>query len=428
MTAPRRTAPPEILTAAWVAPISAAVVPDGAVAFSSGRILAVGPQQQVRQNHPEAIVTDLGNCVLVPGMVNAHVHLDLTHTRRPLPAPSSFVDWLRHVMSHVAEPADSTASFLDGVHQCVRFGVTTAGDIAGRYAALLRSTFAELGSIRLTSYGEVTAMAQRRNYLEDRLAAAIDSRATSENLRIGVSPHAPYSIEPEGYQRCLQEAILRRLPLTTHLAETPYEAEFLASHSGPFGKLWSDLGAWDDQVPTFSGGPIRYAQSLGLLDYPASLAHVNYCDDDEMALLAHSKATVVYCPRTHAYFGHRPHRWREMLACGINVALGTDSCASSPDLNLLDDARLLHTLAPGVPVNQIWQMLTVRGGRAVDCSDVGSLAAGKFADFAAFRVQTGEPLKEVLENSILPAAVWIDGTKIDPVTPTPDGLPPVSAR
>src|SRR5207253_5134070 len=139
----------------------------------------------------------------------------------------------------------------------------------------------------------------------------------------------------DGYRRCLAAAKYFGLTLATHLAETPHEEEFLASHAGPFRELWEFLGAWDEQVPTFAGGPIRYAQSLGLLDYPTLLAHVNYCDDAELALLARGRASVVYCPRTHAFFGHPPHRWREMLSRGINVAIGTDSCASSPDLNLL---------------------------------------------------------------------------------------------
>ena len=109
------------------------------------------------------------------------------------------------------------------------------------------------------------------------------------------------------------------MPLATHLAETPDEATFLADHTGPFRDLWSYIGAWDQDVPSFAGGAIRFAKATGLLDYPTLLAHVNYCDDAEMELLAQSKASVVYCPRTHAYFAHPPHRFREMLASGINV-------------------------------------------------------------------------------------------------------------
>src|SRR5439155_6137177 len=123
-------------------------------------------------------------------------------------------------------------------------------------------------------------------------------------VAIGVSPHAPYSVEAAGYFRCLEVAKRRKLPLATHLAETPNEAEFLARQTGPLRELWRALGGWDEYVPAFDGGPIRFAKDFGLLDYPTLLAHVNYCDDDELEILSRGRASVIYCPRTHAYFGH----------------------------------------------------------------------------------------------------------------------------
>src|SRR5207247_770680 len=199
------------------------------------------------------------------------------------------------------------------------------------------------------SYGEVVGMVGRRHVLGPRLAAALDVTATGPRTRRGVSPHAPYSVDADGYRRCLDAARREQLPLTTHLAESQDEAAFLAEHAGPFRALWDRMDAWDPLHPParFAGGPVRYAHSLGLLDYPLTLlAHVNYCDDDELLLLAAGRASVVYCPRTHAYFRHPPHRWREMLAAGINACVGTDSRASSPDLNLLDDLRLVYRVAP----------------------------------------------------------------------------------
>ena len=155
-------------------------------------------------------------------------------------------------------------------------------------------------------------------------------------------------------------------------------------------------------IATFEGGPIRFAQSLGLLDYePTLLAHVNYCDDAEMELLARGRASVVYCPRTHAYFGHPPHRWRAMLARGVNVAVGTDSTASSPDLNLVDDLRLLHRIAPEHPAEDLWRMATSRAAKALGCHDVGSLSPGGLADVVAFHAGSDDPLREILEEERL---------------------------
>src|SRR5205814_3937646 len=137
--------------------------------------------------------------------------------------------------------------------------------------------------------------------------------------------------------------------------------------------LWNMLGLWADPVETFRGSPIEFAKSVGVLDEPTLLAHVNYCDDAELATLSRGRASVVYCPRTHRYFGHPPHRWREMLARGINVVVGTDSCASSPNLNIVDELRLLHEIAPDFPVESIWKMTT---------------SNAQLADFTIFEVST----------------------------------------
>jgi cytosine/adenosine deaminase-related metal-dependent hydrolase len=139
---------------------------------------------------------------------------------------------------------------------------------------------------------------------------------------------------------------------------------------------------------------------VGLLDQPALLAHVNYVTDDELAILAKSRASVVYCPRTHAYFGHPPHRFADMLALGINVALGTDSAASAPDLNVLEDARLVHRLRPDMPPQTILEMITTRGARALGLDHVlGQLSPGFRPTFCAFRSTSRDPLRELLESN-----------------------------
>lgn len=199
----------------------------------------------------------------------------------------------------------------------------------------------------------------------------------------------------------------------THLAETAEEADFLRDHSGPLRSIWRAVGGFDEEVPTFDGGPIRFAASLGLLDYEKTLlAHVNYCDDAELAILAKGVASVVYCPRTHAYFGHPPHRWREMLAAGVNVAVGTDSLASSPSLDLMDDLRLLRKIAPEVPAADLWAMATRRGAAALGLTDCGTLTVGKRADAVAFDVSSGDPLAEALDGEAAGRRVWVGGQEI----------------
>ena len=412
---PTSSHPVTLLRAYWIAPMDRAILRDGGVVVINGKIAAVGPARDLRDNFPQATVEDLGQVVLLPGLVNAHVHLELS-ALTPGDPPASFVDWLKRGIPRTPPDANATQAFVErsiaiGVRQCLQFGVTSVGDIS-RQCAITRPLL-KSGPLRVVSYGEVIAMAQRRGLLEERVAIATDQSAESDWLRTGITPHAPYSVESDGYRRCLEAARRMNLPLATHLAETHDEDNFLADHSGAFRDLWAYLYGWDEQVPSFAGGPIRFAAALGLLNYPSLLAHVNYCDDQEMAMLAAGAASVVYCPRTHAYFGHPPHRWREMLAAGINVAVGTDSCASSPNLNLVDDLRLLHEIAPEVPALDLWEMATLRAARAIRSDDrIGSITAGKNADFVAFPVsKVGEPLREIVESQELPSKVWIDGSE-----------------
>lgn len=323
-----------MLRAAWVAPMDGPPIADGGVVFADGRVIETGRGEQLARRHPGAVVIDRSDCTILPGLVNPHTHLELSEFACGSP-PASFVEWVSRLAPRGQTSLDSihesvARSVPIGVAQCLRFGVTCVGDIS-RHASVSRPLLTR-GPLRVVSFGEVQAMAQRRTLLEGRIAAAIDSRFASEFVRVG------------------------------------------------------------------------------LLDDPTLLAHVNYCDDDELQLLARGRASVVYCPRTHAYFGHPPHRWREMLEAGINVAVGTDSCASSPDLNLVEELRLLHRLAPRVAAEQLWELATIRAARAVRMHDeVGSLSPGKRADFAMFPLRGDHPLSSILESELAPSEVWIGG-------------------
>jgi len=392
------------------------LIRDGAILFQGGTILDVGDATLLWRHHPDAEIIDCPGEIILPGLINAHTHLELSEFACCSP-PASFVDWITQLVPrgqvNLQSIHESVARSIPiGVAQCMRFGVTAVGDIS-RHCTVSRPLL-QNGPLRVISYGEVQAMAQRRMFLEGRMQAATDPIFESEFVRIAISPHAPYSVELNGYRRCIELATSRGLPLATHLAETPDEALFLANHSGRFRELWNALGAWDDDVARFAGGPIRFAAHVGLLDYERTLlAHVNYCDDDEMDLLARGKASVVYCPRTHAYFGHPPHRWRDMLARGINLAIGTDSCASSPDLNLIEELRLVRRVTPEFPAIELWKMATIHAARAIDMQNrIGAIRAGLAADFVAFRAIGDDPLESILRESVLPTKVWIGGTSV----------------
>ena len=400
-----------LLRARWVATMAAPPVENGAVLIDRGNVVAAGRAADIATGSGDVIVKDYGDAVVLPGLVNAHTHLELSHLSPP-PRVGSFVDWLADVMAS-APPAGSTADAVRaGIAESLRFGVTLVGDIS-REPQAARRVLAEsrLGAV---SYGEVGGMAGRRHLFAPRLEAALDSTFSGPRLRIGVSPHAPYSVDRQGYRTCIDRARDLGIPLTTHVAESPDEASFLKRHSGPFRKLWDRLGAWTDPPEREKYDPVGFVGSVPLLNYPLTLlAHVNYCSISDLGTLRRAAASVVYCPRTHSYFGHPPHRWRAMLAEGVNVCVGTDSRASSPDLNLADDLRLLHRMAPEVPSAALWEMATLRGARALGMSaGWGTLTPGRFADCVVFPATTKDPLREVLEKDVLPLAVWADGREV----------------
>jgi len=401
-----------LIRARYVATMAGPILQNAGILIDQGRVLAVGRAEDLPAS--DARVVDYPDSVVLPGLVNAHTHLELTAIGQ-LPRPASFVDWVlalrRRAMAVLSDSARVAESTRRGVRESLAAGVTTIGDITLNPAVtreVLRAS-----PLRGVSFGEVLGMAGRAGQMKERLAAAVSRTFEREDLRAGIEPHAPYSLDLAGYRRCLEEARRRGLLLATHLAETADEGEFLAHQAGEFRRLWEALGGWTDGVSRAKGGPIRAMEGIGLLDYPAVLAHVNYVDDEELAILARGRASVVYCPRTHEYFGHRPHRFAEMLARGINVAVGTDSGASSPDLNLMDDLRLMHRLRPEVAVDTLFEMATVRGARALGMAGrVGTIEEGKMADLCVFDVGVGEPLREVLERGAGPESVWVGGTEV----------------
>ena len=417
-----------IITAGWVAPMDRPVFRDGAVVVSHGRIHDVGDPRELAKAHRGADSIDLPRAILLPGLVNAHTHLELSTCCAGDGPGTHFGEWILGIRRQLAAQGDDFDAVVSGavragVRQSLRFGVTTIGDIS-QQNHLTRPVLRDL-PIRCVSYGETLGLAKQRARHDELLARALDATHETERLRIGLTPHASYTVDLRDYRTCLRVARERNLPLATHLAENPQEREFLEHQTGLFRDIWESLGMWDDAVETYRGSPIEFAHAIGLLDYPTLLAHVNYCDDDELELLARGSASVVYCPRTHAYFGHAPHRWREMLARGINVAIATDSCASSPNLNLVDDLRLLRKLAPDVPAQSLWEMATVRAARAVRMEDeVGTIARGKRADLVAFDAEDADALESILRDAREPSHVWFDGA----ITPSAPASPGPSSR
>jgi len=368
-----------LLRARYVVPVEAPIIEDGIVAVEDGLILGIGPSRDFSRR----AATDYGDAVICPAFVNAHTHLELSGFRGRVPPGRSFTDWLERLMRVTRSEPPSREKVQEavrtGVTESIQSGVGTVGDIT-HFPAWTRAVLAE-SPIRTVSFGEVIAIGTRRSLLSERLAAAALSVRPSRRLRIGISPHAPYTVEPAGLWACAAEAESGHLPVAVHVLESPDEEAFTRRGEGPLADYLRALGVWDDRVPVAGVGPIELLESTGLLVTRTLLVHVNYASDADIARIAASGASVVICPRTHDAFGHTPHRFRDMLRVGINVCVGTDSLASNPSMSILEELAFLKGRDPDLSPDLLLALGTIHGARALGLADeCGSLRPGKAAD------------------------------------------------
>lgn len=379
---------------------------DGAVLVSGGRLADVGPWRQLRKTAPPSVL-DLGDVALLPGLVNAHCHLDYTDMAGQIPPPRSFCDWIKCITTEKAQwdEADYLKSWQAGAAMLLRSGTTTVGDVEVMPQLLPRLWAAT--PLRVCSFLEMTGIRSRRSPAE----LVAESLATLARLPVGrcwggLSPHAPYSTLPELLRLSARAARQQRLPLTTHLAES--EAEFEMFRHGR-GEMFDWLQRSQRDMRDCDGvSPIQHAARATLLSRRLLAIHVNYLAPGDADLLARRGASVVHCPRSHAYFGHAEFPRRQLAKAGVNVCLGTDSLASvrcraghTVELSLFDELRAFATAHPGVRPSALLEMVTVNGARALGQRGLaGEIIKGAFADLITvpFTGETREAAAAVVHH------------------------------
>ncbi len=319
-----------------------------AIAVRNHRILAAGSPADVKQavGQPDRTI-DRPRHLLIPGLVNAHAHLQLTAVGQ-FPYPGIFADWVKQLTGRWEQLVKTHGqaqllrrSITDGITQSLDAGVLRIGDITwGLDAAQLirQSPLAGAAFIELLGIGGPTVDAMAERFDQFTSAPTIQNQTT-----LGLSPHAPISTGPAIYHRAVDAALQRSAPLTTHLAEHAHENQFLRDATGPRRQQLEDLGKWDDDYKQFYTGHRSAVDWMlpHLRRAPWLLAHCNYVDDTDIALLAQHRASVAYCPRASDYFGHQDHRYRDMIDANVNVCLGTDAVVCHGSLSILDEMRHL---------------------------------------------------------------------------------------
>jgi cytosine/adenosine deaminase-related metal-dependent hydrolase len=359
------------LSADWVVPVEGAPIADGAVAIDDGgRIAAVGPRAELGGDvhYPESVI--------LPGLVNAHTHLEYD-VYVGFGDGLGFAEWIGlHVQrKQRIDLEDMEAIARLGALSCLRSGITTVGDCS--FSGAAATACAELGlrgTIYLEVFGETDEpIRERFEPMRERIAESL-----SDDVRLGISPHAPYTCTVELYRACVELG----LPIATHFAESESETEFLRTGGG----AWQSFAEMLVPPPGTTG--IRALAEAGLLDSNVLAAHCVKADEEEIALLAEHDVAVAHCPRSNAILGCGVAPLHELREAGIRVCIATDSPASTPSVDIFDEmraaifgARAREGRPDALTAADALELATLGGARALGLEDsLGSLVPGKQAD------------------------------------------------
>jgi len=391
--------PARRLAARWVVPVAAPPIAGGAVLLGSdGRVEAIGPDALVPR--PDGVPGEaFPDAILIPGLVNAHTHLELTGFDLGAPPEADFRSWIARVraVKETRSADDFVAWARLGIAECWSGGVTTVGD-TGDSGSVIQA-LAELGGSGV-AYQE--AFGPHPSQVRESLAGLQGrveevGRWAGGRVRIGVSPHAPYTVSGPLYAAVATWARMEALPLAVHLAESPAESELLLGGAGPFAEAWHERGIPLPPGPPCS--PVEWVERHGVLGERTLCIHVVQAHEADLVRLARSAAAVAHCPLSNAAHRHGKAPLGGFLACGIRVGLGTDSVLSVGTPDLLAEARAARRLAD-LDADAALALATLGGAQALGLEEeIGSLEPGKWGDCAVVRPRfpAGDPAEQVVE-------------------------------
>ena len=353
-------------------------IDNGAVAVSGNRIIDVGKFDELKTRNAGEIV-DLGEQAVLPGLINAHCHLDYTCLRGKIPPQKCFADWIRAINAEKAKlsPKDYVASINEGFAEAKRFGTTSVANLTA-FPELIAQANAPIRTLWFAELIDVRAP-ERANELID---LAIESLSETENW--GLAPHALFTASKNLYRRCEEIALHENILLTTHLAESGEEMEMFRDASGPLYEFLKSIGRGMDDCG--SETPLEKfvgRQGGAFLSTKWIVAHLNELAESDFKLLEQSKIKfhVVHSPRSHDYFRHSRFPFERLRAFGFNICLGTDSLASNENLGLFDEMRTLQRSEPDISPDKILETVTVNAALALHQENViGRIRPGFCAD------------------------------------------------
>ena len=387
----------KIIRARVVVPMAGEPIEDGAVAIAGNQIADVGRFKEVRA-HYGGEVLDLGEQILLPGLINAHCHLDYTCLRGKIPPQASFTDWIRAINAEKAKltARDYVASINEGFAEAQKSGTTTIVNLTA-----FPELIAEIKEpIRTWWFGELIDV-RNPDQASEIVERAVESLRSANHW--GLAPHAPFTASADLYARCDEIARREDVLLTTHLAESSEETQMFRDAAGPLYDFLKGIGR---QMGDCGGKtPLSSLIESQALNERWILAHLNELTESDFDLLTGAeKFHIAHCPRSHSFFGHSAFELRRLRTLGLNICLGTDSLASNSSLSPLAEMRELVTKEPWISPREVLTMATVNGARAVgQSSSLGSIRAGFLADLIA--IPSTRPAADAFD-----AIIAFDGT------------------
>lgn len=400
-----------------VVPVARPPIEDGVVCVEGGRIAWVGPRAEIPATHQHGEEVDLGEVILLPGLVNAHCHLDYTGMAGQIAPPKSFTDWIKSMVSLKGSWSlgEFETSWHSGAAMLLRTGTTTVADIEA-VPELIPAAW-ELTPLRIHSFRELINVRSRvpAGELVERAVNDWLSLPTTHN-RVGLSPHAPYTTSTELLELAARAAHRRKWRLTTHIAESEQEFEMYMYRQGA---MFEWLKGQRDVSECGAGSPVQHLERCGYLDENLLAVHVNYLWRHDAGVLGRNEVSVAHCPRSHDYFQHLRFPREELESAGVNICLGTDSLATARkerdlplELNLFSEMQVLAGKSPDVPPETILRMATLNGARALGMKGlIGELSEGAYADLIAIPGprSDGDPYDSILQHRGDVVASMIDG-------------------
>ncbi len=380
-----------IYTARYILPVSEPPLEDGALLVRGDTIMEVGKKSELTKKFPSAGVIDLGFTAILPGLINSHVHLELTNLgpRRTV-SRISFPFWLLGLV--VGTRIRTERYFKDSIRKGLQLlkenGTTTAGHIA-TFIRNPAQLFTEAG-IRGVIFLEVIGLKKRdAEGITATLRNEITQIEKSELITPAISPHAAYSVSEDLFRKISEISRAEKFPLSIHVAESTDEVKLIKSNRGKFKKIFYPLLGLKRYAPGGKGRtPLQYLYELGVIDENTSAVHCVHLHEDDIKILSESRTSVIHCPRSNYYLNVGKAPLKKLHDAKINLCLATDGLVSNSSLSLWDEARFLKDENPWLDSESILRMMTLNPARALKMERrIGSLTPGKLADFIAVDIR-----------------------------------------